>query len=114
MTTTLPAFAGRVYFIHAWWHIFFIVYGMANKSSKAATGEDREAPSEYLRDQEVEKKDIRQNTGSGIQHNAGRPGQENQKNRGYEEDQPHQPVRTNGSTSKEQETLPTGEPDPGE
>ncbi len=43
-----------------------------------------------------------------------RKDQPNQQNRGFEEDHPGNPVRTTGSTKKDQETLPTGEPDPGE
>jgi hypothetical protein len=40
--------------------------------------------------------------------------QPNLQNRGLSEDHPNNPVRTTGSTSKDQETMPTGEPDPGE
>ncbi len=40
--------------------------------------------------------------------------QPNLQNRGIQEDHPENPVRTTGSTRKDQETLPTGEPDPGE
>lgn len=40
--------------------------------------------------------------------------QPNLQNRGLQEDHPHNPVRTTGSTKKDQETMPTGEPDPNE
>ena len=85
---------------------------MANKSSKSPTGEDREQPNEHIREQEVEKQDIKANTET--------PGskpvapQENLQNRGFQEDQPNNPVRNTGSMKKEQESPPTGEPDPHE
>jgi hypothetical protein len=82
---------------------------MANKSSMSPSGEDREQSNEHIRDQGVEKKDIVKN--SGIPPSKPPANQENLKNRGYEEDQPHNPVRNTGSTRKEQESLPTGEPD---
>jgi hypothetical protein len=84
---------------------------MANKSSKSPTGEDREQPNEHIRKQEVEKKDIKDNTGV-PESKAGKRGkQENLANRGYDEDQPGNPVRSSGSMKKDQESLPTGEPD---
>jgi len=87
---------------------------MANKSSKSATGEEREQENPHIRDQEVEKKDILRH--SGVPHTPAKANkeQENLKNRGFQEDQPDNPVRTTGSTRKDQETLPTGEPDPEE
>jgi hypothetical protein len=85
---------------------------MANKSSKSPSGEDREQPNKYIRKQEVEKQDIMENSGTPVTNPEAK--QENLKNRGYEEDQPENPVRSSGSMKKEQETLPTGEPDPGE
>jgi hypothetical protein len=85
---------------------------MTNKSSKSPTGEDREQPNEHIRDQKVEKQDISQNTGTPPSNPKGN--QENLKNRGYQEDQPGNPVRNTGSTASEQESLPTGEPDPHE
>lgn len=87
---------------------------MANKSSKSATGEEREQRNAHIRDQEVEKKDILRHSGEPETDPNANKDQENLKNRGIEEDQPGHPVRTTGSTRKDQETLPTGEPDPGE
>ena len=85
---------------------------MVNKSSKSPTGEDREQPNEHIRQQEVEQSDIKANSGTPPANPVGN--QENLKNRGYQEDQPGNPIRNTGSTKREQETLPTGEPDPGE
>jgi hypothetical protein len=85
---------------------------MANKSSKSPSGEDRQAPNEYMRKQEIEKEDVKSNSGTPSSKPAAN--QENLKNRGFQEDQPHNPVRTTGSTKKDQETMPTGEPDPDE
>ena len=85
---------------------------MANKSSKSPSGEDREQRNEHIREQEVEKQDITAN--SGIKGSKPDARQENLENRGYEEDQPGNPVRNSGSLKKDQETLPTGEPDPHE
>jgi hypothetical protein len=89
---------------------------MTNKSSKSPSGEDREH-NEHIRNQGVEKDDILKNSepvktsASQKQATASQP---NQQNRGFQEDQPGNPVRTTGSTSKDQEILPTGEPDPDE
>lgn len=89
---------------------------MSNKSSKSPSGEDREH-NEHIRNQEVEKEDIQKNS-EPAQVNASQKQatakQPNQQHRGFEEDQPGNPVRTTGSTQKDQETLPTGEPDPDE
>lgn len=85
---------------------------MANKSSKSFTGEDREAGNEHIREQEIESQDIKANSGTAASNPKGN--QENLKNRGYEEDQPHNPVRSNGSMKQEHESPPTGEPDPHE
>lgn len=82
---------------------------MSNKSSKSPSGEAREHPNEYLRKQEVEKQDIKNN--SGIPEANHKGNQENLQNRGYQEDQPKNPVRNTGSLKKDQETMPTGEPD---
>jgi hypothetical protein len=96
------------------WHHFFNVVGMTNKSSKSPTGEDREH-NPHIRHQEVEKEDIRNNTEPAPSGDmAAVKQQPNMKNRGFQEDHPGNPVRTTGSTSEDQETLPTGEPDPGE
>ena len=67
-----------------------------------------------MRDQEIEKKDIPQNPGIPEKNPAGNKNQENLRNRGFQEDQPDNPIRTTGSMEKDQETLPTGEPDPDE
>ncbi|MBO9571476.1 MAG: hypothetical protein J7497_04625 [Chitinophagaceae bacterium] len=64
---------------------------MTNKSSKSPSGEERESKTTFIREE-----------------------QPNLQNRGLQEDHPNNPVRTTGSTRKDQETLPTGEPDPGE
>ncbi len=87
---------------------------MANKSSKSATGEEREQENAHIRDQEVEKKDILRHSGVPEKSGKERNDQENLKNRGFQEDHPDHPVKTTGSTRKDQETLPTGEPDPDE
>lgn len=93
---------------------------MANKSSKSPSGEDREH-NENIRNAGVEKQDITGSKDSAPDKNTHssekelrQAGQENLQNRGIKEDQPHNPVRSTGSTSKDQESLPTGEPDPGE
>jgi len=95
----------------SFWHYFLVIIVMSNKSSKSPSGENREEKNEHIRDQEIEKKDVQQKNGH-IKSGVSRQGlQENLSNRGYQEDQPHQPVRTSGSTKKDQESLPTGEPD---
>jgi hypothetical protein len=83
---------------------------MANKSSKSPSGEESGQQNEHIRPQEVQKEDVKANPGEPTPKMAPRK-QENLSNRGYEEDQPHNPVRNSGSTKKDQETLPTGEPD---
>ncbi|HUQ66450.1 MAG TPA: hypothetical protein VM101_09860 [Flavitalea sp.] len=85
---------------------------MANKSSKSPSGEDREQPNEHIREQEIEKQDITAN--SGIPGSGPKASQENLENRGYQEDQPGNPIRSSGSMRREQESPPTGEPDPHE
>ena len=85
---------------------------MANKSSKSPTGEDREQRNEHIREQGVEKQDVKEN--SGITGRKPDARQENLQNRGYEEDQPGNPIRNNGSLKKEHESPPTGEPEPHE
>lgn len=85
---------------------------MANKSSKSPSGESREEPNEHIRKQEVETQDVKANSGTPGSKPAAR--QENLQNRGFQEDQPGNPVRNTGSTKKEQESPPTGEPDPHE
>ena len=82
---------------------------MANKSSKSPSGEEREQPNEHIRKQEVETRDIKAN--SGIPGSKPAAKQENLQQRGYQEDQPGNPVRSSGSMRKEQESPPTGEPD---
>ena len=85
---------------------------MSSKSSKSFTGEEREQPNEHIRKQEVEAKDVKEN--SGVPESNPKGNQENLKNRGYQEDQPGNSIRNTGSMNKEQESLPTGEPDPDE
>ncbi len=87
---------------------------MANKSSKSPTGESRESSDTHLEPQEIQKEDIQQHTQPAPAGPSRKGKQENLKNRGFEEDHPKNPVRSTGSTDKHQETLPTGEPDPGE
>jgi hypothetical protein len=93
------------------WHHFFKLFGMPNKSSKSPSGEDRESSSDYKKDEQVEKKDVKDIPTP----KSNPPGnQENLKNRGYEEDHPHNPVRNTGSMKKDQQNMPTGEPDKNE
>jgi len=83
---------------------------MSNKSSKSPTGEDREQENPHERNPEEQGKQAQAKipkTDGGQKA----PKQENLSNRGYEEDQPNNPVRSSGSLSKNQESLPTGEPD---
>ena len=81
---------------------------MANKSSRSYSGEEPNQP-EHRRPNEVEGEDIQKNSGS---YNPVKPSgkQENLKNRGYQEDQPGQPVR-NTSGRDDQKDVPAGEPD---
>ncbi|MEO8582458.1 MAG: hypothetical protein ABI415_01605 [Flavitalea sp.] len=81
---------------------------MANKSSKSPSGEDREAPNDFKREEGVQKKDVKS-----METPKSNPpaNQENLKNRGYEEDQPHNPVRNTGSMKEDQQNEPAGEPD---
>jgi hypothetical protein len=81
---------------------------MSNKSSKSPSGEAREQPNEHIREQGIEKQDIKNNSGVPKTNPKGK--QENLQNRGYEEDQPKNPVRNNG-LKKDQENMPAGEPE---
>jgi hypothetical protein len=83
---------------------------MANKSTKSPSGEERENDNQHERPQGVEASDILKNS-SAQPSNPVDKSQENLQNRGYQEDQPHNPVRNNGSLKKEHESTPTGEPD---
>ena len=83
---------------------------MANKSSKSPSGEDREQDSEYMRDQKPDAQDIKANAGEPVAKMAPKK-QENQENHGYEEDQPHNPVRTATSSAQDQKNQPAGEPE---
>ena len=67
---------------------------MANKSSRSPTGEDREEPNVHKRDEGVQKEEILENSGKTPSKKPA--SQENLKNRGYEEDQPGNPIRGNG------------------
>ena len=87
---------------------------MTNKSSKSPSGEDREQPNKFIRTEGVEKEDITKNSEKVKSNPNARKEQENLSNRGLPEDQPVNRVRSTGSTEKDQETLPTGEPDPKE
>ncbi|MEP7258076.1 MAG: hypothetical protein ABI687_06805 [Flavitalea sp.] len=87
---------------------------MANKSGKSPSGENREQSEGNINSQKTnntDKKDVIKKSGISSTHSSARGKQENLSNRGYEEDQPHHPVRNSGSTHEDQETLPTGEPD---
>jgi len=84
---------------------------MANKSSRSNSGEEPNQP-EHQRQNEVDADDIRKNSGS-YQPKQGPRNQENLKNRGYQEDQPGQPVR-NTAGRNDQQDVPAGEPDKNE
>lgn len=84
---------------------------MTNKSSKSFTGEDREQPNKYIRTEGVEKKDIKENVAPAKAGKSREGKQENLKNRGFEEDQPDNPVRNTGSLAKNQQDDPAGEPE---
>lgn len=82
---------------------------MANKSSRSFSGEEPNQDPHH-RDTGVEEEDIRGNAGS-FEPGPGRQGsQENLKNRGYQEDQPGQPVRNSGGINEQKDT-PAGEPE---
>jgi hypothetical protein len=83
---------------------------MANKSSKSPTGEEREQNNPYQRDQELEQQDIKGKSGQPATSTAPRK-QENVANRGYEEDQPNNPVRNSGSGKEQDQEAPAGEPE---
>ncbi|HUR12543.1 MAG TPA: hypothetical protein VM012_14305 [Flavitalea sp.] len=82
---------------------------MSNKASKSPTGEDREQKDPHFRDEEEQGKQAQaQRPKSG---SAATPKHETNSNRGYDEDQPNNPIRSTGSLDKNQQNLPTGEPD---
>lgn len=84
---------------------------MANKSSSSNSGEGRDQPA-HRRVEEVTKEDILKNSGEFESTEKTREGrQENLSMRGYEEDQPGEPVRSSGSLSKEDQKPPAGETD---
>ena len=82
---------------------------MANKSSKSPSGEDREQQNEHIRKEGPDKKKVKATGDAHTPHKTGRK-QENLSDRGYEEDQPHNPVRNTG-VKKDQKNTPAGEPD---
>lgn len=87
---------------------------MSNKSSKSADGQDREQGNPNLRKEGVEAGEIKKNAGE-FQPSGNRQGeQENLKNRGFQEDQPDNPVRNSGSIDEADQQELTGEPDPDE
>lgn len=86
---------------------------MASKASKSPTGEDREQQDPFQRKNEEQGKQAQAATPKSTNTSTA-PKHETNANRGYDEDQPHNPIRSTGSLSKSQESLPTGEPDPGE
>jgi hypothetical protein len=81
---------------------------MSNKSSRSNSGEEPNQPA-HRRENSVDADDVRKNSGS-FQPSQGAGNQENQKNRGYEEDQPGQPVR-NTAGRDDQKNTPAGEPE---
>ena len=82
---------------------------MASKSSKSPSGEDREQKNEHERKPEEQGKQAQADAPRTPSPKA--PKHETNSNRGYDEDQPHNPIRSTGSLKKDQESLPTGEPD---
>ncbi len=86
---------------------------MTKKSSKSPSGEGRDQP-EYLREEKVSEEDLKENSTDFQPHGSRRGEQENLSNRGYEEDQPKEPVRSSGSLKKEDQQGPAGEPDESE
>lgn len=82
---------------------------MANKSSRSNSGEEPKQPV-YRRDTGVEKEDIQENSSEYVPGKGRRGQQENLKQRGYEEDQPSQPVRNIGNVNEQRDT-PAGEPE---
>lgn len=87
---------------------------MANKSSKSFDGQDREQGNSNLRKTGVEADEIQENSTEFEAQGTRMGEQENLKNRGFQEDQPGNPVRNTGSTKSVDQTMPTGEPDPQE
>lgn len=83
---------------------------MANKSSKSYSGEERDQPA-HRREDEINREDILKNSGEFEPQGTREGKQDNLQNRGYDEDQPGQPVRNTGSLSPEQQDEPAGEPD---
>lgn len=83
---------------------------MSNKSSKSPSGEDREQSNEHIREQGVEREDVAANS-SGTPGSKPNKQQENLQNRGIQEDQPGNPIRSTGSLKKDQQDFPAGEPD---
>jgi hypothetical protein len=82
---------------------------MASKASKSPSGEDREQKNVHKRKPEEQGKQAQAD--SPRTPSAKPPKHETNSNRGYDEDQPGNPIRSTGSIKKEQESLPTGEPD---
>ncbi len=86
---------------------------MANKSSKSFSGEDRSQPV-HLRQNQVEKEDVRENSDPVTPQGSREGEQDNLSGRGYDEDQPGQPVRSSGSIKQDHQQAPAGEPDENE
>lgn len=90
--------------------VFLLSYiKMANKSSRSNSGEEPKQPV-HRRDTGIEQEDIRENSSEFISGKSRQGQQENLKQRGYEEDQPSQPVRNIGNVN-EQSDKPAGEPE---
>ncbi len=86
---------------------------MANKSGKSFSGEDRTQP-DHIRKEGIEKEEINENTGI-PQSKGSRVGEQgNLQNRGFQEEQPENPVRNSGSLNRENQQDPAGEPEPDE
>lgn len=82
---------------------------MTNKSSKSPSGEDREQNNDYIREAGVQQEDITSHSGPAVPKMSPAK-QENTDQRGYEEDQPQNPVRNTGE-KKAQQDQPAGEPE---
>lgn len=86
---------------------------MSKKSSKSPSGEGRDQP-DHLRQENITEEDINDNSGNYQPHDTRMGKQENLSNRGYDEDQPGEPIRSSGSLKEEDQQAPAGEPEASE
>lgn len=86
---------------------------MSKKSSKSPSGEGRDQP-DHLRQENITEEDIKTNSSDFQPQGTRRGTQENLSNRGYDEDQPGEPIRSSGSLKKEDQQAPAGEPEKSE